>query len=350
MKSIFNIGCAVYRTPRSESSNPITAHHVATANRLDSELKPTTARKNAGRPSAHEGRPLLSNERRASSASAAWIAQETGRPATIALVLEHETQFQYKPSANAMIDSTPQPLARPAQPQSVGEAVLLAVSFLGGFQIMALELCGFRILQMNLGTSVVVTGTLLTTIMVLLSAGYYLGGTLERLRSPRALLVLLLTACAYTQFANVVLLERLSDLTLELRDRLDGFEHLQAGLPAALLSLVLYGPPVLALSMISPWLIRRQSEAPSSDAGKQSGFIMSLSTAGSIFGTLLASYVLIPTFGVRSTASWTNALLTGVLLLALFASARSAVANRSITDAHTPGDQDTTRPQAELQR
>ena len=53
--------------------------------------------------------------------------------------------------------------------------LLFATSFLGGFQIMVLEICGFRVLQTTLGSSVVVTGTLLTIMMVLLSAGYYVG-------------------------------------------------------------------------------------------------------------------------------------------------------------------------------
>jgi hypothetical protein len=200
----------------------------------------------------------------------------------------------------------------------------LALSFLGGFQVMALEICGLRTLQMNLGSSVVVTGTLLTLIMVVLSVGYYLGGTLRALHSPRALCLLLMAACGYTQIANVTLLDRIGDLALDLRDALDGLDHVEVGLPAALLSLLLYGPPMLALSMISPCLIRFEStQSSSTDAGKSSGFFMSLSTAGSIFGTLLASYVLIPAFGVRATASWTNAVLSGVLALALITFTRS---------------------------
>jgi hypothetical protein len=180
---------------------------------------------------------------------------------------------------------------------------------------MALEICGLRTLQMNLGSSVVVTGTLLTLIMVVLSAGYYLGGTLRMLHSPRALCLLLMAACVYTQIANVILLDRIGDLALDLRDALDGLDNLEVGVPAALLSLLLYGPPMLALSMISPCLIRVQSAQGSADAGKSSGFFMALSTAGSTFGTLLASYVLIPSFGVRTTASRTNALLSCVLVL-----------------------------------
>ncbi|HTU61346.1 MAG TPA: hypothetical protein VMF89_22985, partial [Polyangiales bacterium] len=69
---------------------------------------------------------------------------------------------------------------------------MLAVSFWGGFQIMVLEMCGFRVLQTHLGSSVVVTGTLLTIIMVLLAGGYYTGGLLSaRFQNARAILALL---------------------------------------------------------------------------------------------------------------------------------------------------------------
>jgi predicted O-methyltransferase YrrM len=209
-----------------------------------------------------------------------------------------------------------------SQPKRIARPLLLALSLLGGFQVMALEICGFRILQMNLGSSVVVTGTLLTLIMIVLAVGYYLGGTLARLHSPRALYLLLLAACAYTHVANVLLLDRIGDLALDLRDLLDGIEFVQVGAPAALLSCLLYGPPVLALSTISPCLIRLESQHPQADTGKLAGVIMSLSTAGSILGTLLASYVLIPMLGVRATAAGTNAALFVLLVAALLSGAR----------------------------
>jgi SAM-dependent methyltransferase len=160
--------------------------------------------------------------------------------------------------------------------------------------------------------------------MVVLAIGYYLGGALERMHSPRTLCICLMAACAYTQVVNVILLDRVADLTLDLRDRLSGLEHLEVGLPAAFISTLLYGPPVLMMSMISPCLIRLQSRGASADAGKTSGFIMSLSTGGSIFGTLIASYVLIPSLGVRTTVATTNAVFFGVVALALITSARSA--------------------------
>ena len=78
-------------------------------------------------------------------------------------------------------------------------SLLLAISFAGGFFIMVLEICGLRVLATHLGSSVFVTGTLLTLYMVLLSAGYYTGGLLSGRwgRAPRVLFGLMLGAALY---------------------------------------------------------------------------------------------------------------------------------------------------------
>jgi spermidine synthase len=73
--------------------------------------------------------------------------------------------------------------------------------------------------------------------------------------------------------------------------------------------------------MISPFLIRLETDRTGlaeARTGKQSGFFMSLSTAGSIAGTLLASYLFIPLWGVRTTvavASFAFLLVPVALLL-----------------------------------
>lgn len=210
--------------------------------------------------------------------------------------------------------TTPSPQAASGRPRGL----LHAVSFWGGFQIMVLEMCGFRVLQTNLGSSVIVTGTLLTLIMVLLSAGYYTGGKLSRrLGAARPLLGLLLASSVYTELATLLLLEPLGAVSLQVYDALADHSYLQTGVPAALLTLLLYGPPVFVMSMISPFLIRLQSVLqPDADPGVASGFFMSLSTVGSIAGTMLASYVLIPFFGVTVAASASNAVFLGLLTFA----------------------------------
>jgi len=195
--------------------------------------------------------------------------------------------------------------------QALPRWLLLAVSLWGGLQIMVLEICGFRVLQTNLGSSVLVTGTLLTLVMVLLSAGYYTGGVLSaRWRNARGLFALLVASAAYAAVLNGPLLEPVASLGMVLRNALGSAVYLQSAAPAALLTLLLYGPPVFLMSMISPYLIRLRtlgSPSAGADPGLESGFFMSLSTAGSIFGTLLSSYLSVPFFGVTVTALATSA-------------------------------------------
>lgn len=207
-------------------------------------------------------------------------------------------------------DAAPPPAPLPASTSATTPPpwLLYGVSFSGGFQIMVLEMCGFRVLQTNFGSSVVVTGTLLTLIMVLLSAGYSLGGVWsQRFGGARALFGLLVLAAIYSEIATRALLAPLGEVGLDLYAALEGSPFLQAGLPTALLTLVLYGPPVLLISMISPFLIRlRTLLVRGADAGVASGFFMSMSTIGSIAGTMLSSYVSIPFYGVEAAASASN--------------------------------------------
>jgi spermidine synthase len=199
---------------------------------------------------------------------------------------------------------------------AVRRGLLYALSFWGGFQIMALEICGMRLLQTNVGSSVVVTGALLTLVMISLAVGYALGGLASaRVESLARLFAWLLGAGAYTQVANALLLEPVVFWADALKTSWPIHNELRTIIPAALVTLVLYGAPMLILSMISPFLVRSFAAQPGqagdrrANAGYRSGFIMSLSTAGSIAGTLLSSYVLIPWLGVERTTAATNAVL-----------------------------------------
>jgi len=200
--------------------------------------------------------------------------------------------------------------SRAERPRAFPQSLLFGISFWGGLQIMVLEVCGFRVLQTNLGSSVVVTGTLLTLIMVLLSLGYYTGGLLsQQLNNPSWIFVILASAAVYTALVTTPLLTPIVGLSVMLRSGLYMQPYLRAVIPAATLSILLYGPPVFAMSMISPYFIRLRmldaSEA-AGDAGRQSGFFMSLSTAGSIVGTMVASYLLVPLYGVPFTVLATD--------------------------------------------
>ncbi len=77
-------------------------------------------------------------------------------------------------------------------------------------------------------------------------------------------------------------------------------------------SMLLFLPPSVGMGMVSPFAIRLATESVTS-VGKSSGTLYAISTAGSIVGTLLTTFVLIPLIGV-------SAILRGLGLLLLLVS------------------------------
>jgi spermidine synthase len=228
--------------------------------------------------------------------------------------------------------------------------LLLTISFAGGFLIMVLEICGLRVLATYLGSSVFVTGTLLTLYMVLLSVGYYAGGVLSGRwgRAPRTLFGLMLGAALYAGLLHALWLDALGAVGFAIREALEGRPLLQPVVPAALLTLILYGPSVLVLSMISPFLIRlraapalavgeRAASDAAGDAGVQAGFFMSLSTIGSIVGTMLSSYVSVPLAGVRWTALLASVAFFGLVSVAWLRAGTTLPATRRWSAASALG-------------
>jgi spermidine synthase len=203
-----------------------------------------------------------------------------------------------------------------AAPDALPRRLMLAISFSGGFEIMALEVCALRVLQTYLGSSVVITGTLLSLVMALLAAGYYAGGWFSaRGGSLRALLALLMAASLYALVISVFAIDGIGSFALSLSEAWQAHPHRAAIVPAAVLTLGLYGPPFFLLSTISPyWIHWRGSSAAASDAGVTSGSFMSLSTAGSIAGTAVGSYLSIPWFGVAATTAASSAVFLALVV------------------------------------
>lgn len=83
-----------------------------------------------------------------------------------------------------------------------------------------------------------------------------------------------------------------------------------------LASMLLFLPPSVGMGMVSPFAIRLATQSVAS-VGKISGTLYALSTAGSIAGTLLTTFVLIPLVGVSVILQGLAAVLLLVSLLTL---------------------------------
>lgn len=194
------------------------------------------------------------------------------------------------------------PVEAPVAPR-LSSLYLHSLAFLGGFNVMLLEMCAFRVLQTTFGSSIYVTGVLLALIMIALSAGYYLGGRFsQRIGTLEFLLGVLSAAVGYVVLTGLLFSESLLDLCFGMRGAF-GSALMAHAVPPAMATVLLYAAPMIALSHVSPFLIRMlatRSEQPGS-VGATAGNLMAVSNIGSIAGTLLPSFVFIPLLGVPRT-------------------------------------------------
>ncbi|MEJ2730976.1 MAG: fused MFS/spermidine synthase [Deltaproteobacteria bacterium] len=167
--------------------------------------------------------------------------------------------------------------------------LLYGVCFVAGMFVMTLEMLGFRMLAPYFGYSIYVWGSLIGIIMLALSCGYIIGGSMAD-RYPHLFLLFgmiflagLLTAIISFFYRSILLFCQSMGLV--------------SGSIAA--TILLFAGPLIFLSSVSPFLIRLL--AKENKVGTTAGRIYSLSTVGSIFGTFLASFLLIPSLGSHKT-------------------------------------------------
>ena len=168
---------------------------------------------------------------------------------------------------------------------------LRIVVFGAGAVLMALEIVGSRVLAPYFGSSVYVWGSLISIFLAALSAGYYLGGVAAD-RWPRTGTLALALAAAGVL---ILLLPLLS------RPILEAFSAWDLGPRASplLASVALFVLPSLLLGTTSPVAIKLAA-TDLATVGNTAGLLYAISTAGSIAGTLLTAFVLIPALGVRA--------------------------------------------------
>ncbi len=183
-------------------------------------------------------------------------------------------------------DSVPAATPAPA-PRRTAAVPLKTVVAVSGAVLMAFEILGSRVLAPSYGSSVYVWGSLISTFLVALSAGYALGGRIADRRPSLGALSVVLSLAAILMLPSIVWANPLLAYIGSL-----GWDVRWSALAAAT---VLFLPPSLAIGMVTPFAVRigiRSLEA----AGRVSGGYAALSTAGSIAGTLAATFFLIPAF------------------------------------------------------
>lgn len=156
--------------------------------------------------------------------------------------------------------------------------------------MLALEIVASRIIAPVFGNSIYVWGSLIGVILASLSAGYALGGRLAD-HWPSSVGF----ACVVFLAGGLVLLiPREASTILE---RISGAD-LGPRTGPLVAAIMLFFLPGAVMAMISPYAIRLRAQTVAT-IGNVAGRLYALSTAGSIGGTLLAAFVLLPLMDVR---------------------------------------------------
>ena len=172
----------------------------------------------------------------------------------------------------------------------MGRLFLLVTCFLMGFAILGLELLGFRLYGPVFGYSSYVAGTLIGVILAALSVGYVIGGRLAD-RAPRPQVLYRIIAITGLLLVAFAFLYR----------GLLNFFFIRFGMLTGLIfvTILIYGPPTALLAMTSPFIIRLVVKKDR--VGTAAGTIYALSTVGSILGSFLTPFVLVPAIGAHMT-------------------------------------------------
>jgi len=170
------------------------------------------------------------------------------------------------------------------------------VVFVVGASSLGAEIAAARLLAPYFGESTFIWANTIATVLVALSIGYALGGRLAD-RDPRAERLGQIVVSAAVLLGGVPFASRpLLHLAV---GALSGISV--GGFVGSLLAvLVLVSIPVLLLGMVAPFALRLSLEDTDS-AGRVSGRLYAISTAGSLVGTFLAALVLIPFAGTHRT-------------------------------------------------
>jgi hypothetical protein len=166
---------------------------------------------------------------------------------------------------------------------------LFGTVFLTGAAVMVIEILGTRIIGPVFGVNLFVWSALLAVTLGSLAIGYHTGGRLvDRAPSPRLLGLVVLGAGVL-----LGLVPALDHGVLELAEGLG-----PRGGPL-LSAPMLFGPSLVLLGMVGPVAVRLATTELRA-AGHCVGAVYGVSTVGSLAGTLLTAFVLIPRLGTDS--------------------------------------------------
>ncbi len=165
------------------------------------------------------------------------------------------------------------------------------VVFVSGAVLMALEIVGSRVLAPYFGSSIFVWGSLISVVMAALSIGYYWGGWMSAREPSYIKLLGLLIVPGILIFFLPFVYPQINEWIAS--------HDFGTRLNPLIACSVLFLLPGIFLGTISPYVIRLAATKLHM-VGSTAGTLYAVSTCGSIFGTLLTAFYLIPVLGVSN--------------------------------------------------
>jgi len=186
------------------------------------------------------------------------------------------------------------------------------VAFVSGMAIMGVEMSASRLMAPYFGTSLTIWTAIIGSTMVALTLGYYLGGILAEKHPSMSLLGTLLSFAALLVIFLPYIIEIFVTTTLgQCVQEAGAADRGASPLVLLVFSSILISTPVIVLGITSPFLICLIS-LHSRSVGRISGGVFAFSTLGSIIGTFLPAFFLVPTLGTRFSFLFFGVLLLGV--------------------------------------
>lgn len=189
---------------------------------------------------------------------------------------------------------------------------LPAIVFLTGASVLIVEVVAMRILSPYFGNTIFSVSSVLSIVLAALSLGYIIGGRLADKRPELSVFYTILTLGGL----GVFVLYLLKMIALPLI----GYK-LSIVTGPIVCSLLLFFIPAVILGAASPFAVKLQAVlTPERGMGRVAGEIFFWSTFGSITGSLLAGFALIPMMGLNNILLAIGAFLTGMGVILLLTS------------------------------
>lgn len=201
---------------------------------------------------------------------------------------------------------------------------VLAAAAASGAAVMTVELSAVRTLQPFFGSTTPVWTNVIATALGALALGYALGGRIADRRPSATLLFGLLAGAGLLVSAAAVAVTPVSWAFLARGADLEATAslHWKGSLGA---TLVVFAPSLVVFGMVTPLAVRLLAPA---GAGRAAGRVYAVSTAASVAGTYLPTFVLVPLLGSRGSllVAAGTAIVPAAAGLAIFGGTRSRVA------------------------